>query len=296
METYNDEVLKRTHSCGQLRIADDGSEIRLCGWVRSYRDHGGVVFVDLRDHDGITQVVFDSEGISPQMYQVADSLRNEWVVAVAGRVRPRGDDKENPKLATGQIEVLCSELTLLNRSDAVPFEPDEYHTTSEENRLKYRYLDLRRPEMNHALRLRHQICRTMRRVLDEADFTEVETPFLTRSTPEGARDFLVPSRMHPGTFYALPQSPQLFKQILMVGGMDRYYQVVRCFRDEDLRADRQPEFTQLDIPMCETIEVEEHEIPLLSSQINNISNYPNPFNPSTTITFSIQQDFSLHSK
>ncbi|MCD4826081.1 MAG: aspartate--tRNA ligase [Phycisphaerae bacterium] len=253
MTIYSDKVLKRTHNCGELRLADVGSAVRLCGWVRSYRDHGGVVFVDLRDREGITQVVFgvpdDDSEAAQQQYKLARALRHEWVISIGGEVGPRGEERNNPKLATGEIEVLCNELVLLNRSDAVPFEPDEYHTTSEENRLKYRYLDLRRPEMTKALRLRHQICRVMRNTLDEHDFVEVETPFLTRSTPEGARDFLVPSRMQFDSFYALPQSPQLFKQILMVGGLDRYYQVVRCFRDEDLRADRQPEFTQLDVEL-----------------------------------------------
>ena len=258
MEAYSDKVLKRTHSCGQLRTEDIDTEVRLCGWVRSYRDHGGVVFFDLRDRDGITQVVFDLpdpgnvEG--EKMYKLARAIRNEWVIAVAGKVRSRGSERENPKLPTGQIEVICSDLTVLNRSDSVPFEPDEYAQTSEEMRLRYRYIDLRRPEMTRALRMRHAICRAMRRILDEKGFIEVETPFLTKSTPEGARDFLVPSRLQQAAFYALPQSPQLFKQILMVGGMDRYYQLVRCFRDEDLRADRQPEFTQLDVEMSFCIE------------------------------------------
>jgi aspartyl-tRNA synthetase len=254
METYSDEVLKRTHGCGDLRLSDDGQGVRLCGWVRSYRDHGGVVFIDLRDRDGITQVVFDTPGDNADReemdrYELARSLRNEWVIACAGRVRPRGQGKENPKLPTGQIEVLGTELYLLNRSDNVPFEPDEHHSAGEETRLKYRYIDLRRPSLAANLRLRHRICKVMRDVLDQDGFVEVETPFLTKSTPEGARDFLVPSRNQAGQFYALPQSPQLFKQILMVGGMDRYYQIVRCFRDEDLRADRQPEFTQLDLEM-----------------------------------------------
>ncbi|HNX27346.1 MAG TPA: aspartate--tRNA ligase [Phycisphaerae bacterium] len=244
-----DACLKRTHTCGQLRLEDNGRAVRLCGWVRSYRDHGGVVFIDLRDRKGITQVVFDSESVGSEMYNLAGTLRDEWVISVAGKVRPRGEGKENPKLATGQIEVDCNDLVVLNRSDAVPFSPDEYHATSEENRLKYRYIDLRRQEMSGALMLRHKIVQAMRGVLDGDEFIEVETPFLCKSTPEGARDFLVPSRMHRGTFYALPQSPQLYKQILMVGGLEKYYQVARCFRDEDLRADRQPEFTQLDLEL-----------------------------------------------
>ena len=254
MEELSDDVLKRTHSCGELRIEDVGSQVRLCGWVRSYRDHGGVVFIDLRDRDGITQLVYDlpeedADAAAVEMYELARSLRNEWVISGAGTVRPRGDDRENPKLPTGQIEVLCDSLTVLNRSETVPFEPDEFSDVSEETRLRYRYVDLRRVALTRALRLRHQICRAMRSTLDDAGFVEVETPFLTKSTPEGARDFLVPSRMQQAAFYALPQSPQLFKQILMVGGLDRYYQIVRCFRDEDLRADRQPEFTQLDVEM-----------------------------------------------
>ena len=254
METFSNEVLKRTHNCGQLRHEDCGQRVRLCGWVRSYRDHGGVLFVDLRDREGVTQIVFDLPADANNRqevarYELAQSLRNEWVISVAGAVRPRGGERENPKLPTGRIEVLGDDLVVLNRSDPVPFEPDEFTETSEDIRLKYRFIDIRRPSMTRALRLRHEICRTMRAMLDEQGFVEVETPFLTKSTPEGARDFLVPARLQQGCFYALPQSPQLFKQILMVGGLDRYYQIVRCFRDEDLRADRQPEFTQLDVEM-----------------------------------------------
>jgi aspartyl-tRNA synthetase len=254
METFSDEVLTRTHHCNELTADNVGEHVALCGWVRSYRDHGGVVFIDLRDREGITQVVFDtpddsSDANAVARYDLARSLRNEWVISISGTVRPRGDDRENPKLHTGQIEILGDRLTLLNRSEPVPFEPDEYGDVSEERRLQYRYIDIRRPEMTRALRLRHQICRAMRDVLDEGGFVEVETPFLTKSTPEGARDFLVPSRLQQASFYALPQSPQLFKQLLMVSGLDRYYQIVRCFRDEDLRADRQPEFTQLDLEM-----------------------------------------------
>ena len=258
--TFSDEVLKRTHHCGQLRLEDVGKKVRLAGWVRSYRDHGGVVFIDLRDREGLTQVVFDLPNCAPgtssdasaaanDSYALARSLRNEWVVSISGTVRPRGEGRDNPKLPTGQVEVIADSLALLNKCEIVPFNPDEFSNVSEETRLKYRYIDLRRPEMVRALRLRHQICKTMRDVLDREGFIEVETPFLTRSTPEGARDFLVPSRMQQGAFYALPQSPQLFKQILMVSGFERYYQIVRCFRDEDLRADRQPEFTQLDLEM-----------------------------------------------
>lgn len=247
------EILKRSHTCGQLRESDIDSQVRLCGWVRSYRDHGGVVFIDLRDRDGVTQVVFDlpEEGntAAEEMYKQARSLRNEWVISVSGIVRHRGEERINPKLPTGQVEVVGTQLTVLNRSDTVPFSPDEYTSVAEETRLRYRYIDLRRQEMTRSIRLRHEITKAMRSALDAQGFVEVETPFLTKSTPEGARDFLVPSRMNQGDFYALPQSPQLFKQILMVGGLDKYYQVVRCFRDEDLRADRQPEFTQLDLEM-----------------------------------------------
>ena len=248
MATTFDEALKRTHSCGQLRTTDIDRHVRLCGWVRSYRDHGGVVFIDLRDREGVTQVVFDPTD-DPERHNLARSLRGEWVVSVAGKVRPRGADRINPKLGTGEIEIVAEDLVLLNRSETVPFDPETTEPVADETRLRYRYIDLRRPEMTRNLRLRHQICSSMRRILDARDFTEVETPFLGKSTPEGARDFLVPSRLQPGEFYALPQSPQLFKQILMVSGLDKYYQIVRCFRDEDLRADRQPEFTQLDLEM-----------------------------------------------
>jgi aspartyl-tRNA synthetase len=254
MDTFSDETLQRTHTCGELRAEHIGQHVRLCGWVRSYRDHGGVVFVDLRDRDGITQVVFDlpddpNDPREVALYDLAQSLRNEWVISASGHVRSRGADRENPKLPTGAIEILGDQLTVLNRSDPVPFSPDEYSDVAEETRLRYRYIDIRRSEVTRALRMRHGICRAMRSRLDDEGFVEVETPFLTKSTPEGARDFLVPSRLQPACFYALPQSPQLFKQILMIGGLDRYYQIVRCFRDEDLRADRQPEFTQLDVEM-----------------------------------------------
>jgi aspartyl-tRNA synthetase len=254
ISTFSDDVLNRSHTCGDLRDSDIDRVVQLTGWVRSYRDHGGVVFIDLRDRFGITQVVFDlpddSNDEARAMYELARALRNQWVIAVTGKVRSRGPERENPKLPTGKIEVLGLELTLLNRSETVPFEPDEFAAVSEEIRLKYRYIDLRRPSMAHNLVTRHRVCKTMRDVLDRNGFLEIETPFLTKSTPEGARDFLVPSRMNAGQFYALPQSPQLFKQILMIGGMDRYFQIVRCFRDEDLRADRQPEFTQLDVEMA----------------------------------------------
>ena len=254
MEQFSNDVLKRTHNCGQLCEGDVGSKVRLCGWVRSYRDHGGVAFIDLRDKEGITQIVFDlpddeSDEHGMELHAAGRGLRNEWVISAAGTVRPRGPDRENPKLPTGKIEVVVTSLCVLNKSDPAPFSPDDYSNVSEETRLKYRYIDIRRPEMSRALRMRHRICQAIRQTLDAQDFVEVETPFLTKSTPEGARDFLVPSRLQVDAFYALPQSPQLFKQILMVGGIEKYYQIVRCFRDEDLRADRQPEFTQLDLEM-----------------------------------------------
>ncbi len=234
----------RSHTAGQVDLAVLDQEITLVGWVNRRRDHGGVIFVDLRDRDGLVQVVFDPD--DPAVFATAESLRSEFVVAVRGRVRRRPAGTENPNIASGAVEVLGLGLTLINRAEPLPFQLDD-ERVSEEHRLRYRYLDLRRPEMLARLRLRHQVTRSLRRYLDEAGFIDVETPVLTRATPEGARDYLVPSRTHPGEFFALPQSPQLFKQLLMVAGFERYYQIVKCFRDEDLRADRQPEFTQLDI-------------------------------------------------
>ena len=238
----------RTKTCGELRAADVGSEATLCGWVDSYRDYSGVLFVDLRDRYGVTQVVFAREA-GVEIQEQARALRTEFVIEVSGRVAHRPEGTTNPKLATGEVELRAVELKLLNRSQTPPFQPGAVELPGEDLRLKYRYLDLRRPDMQRTLLLRHRMIKAMRDYCDEHGFIEIETPVLGRSTPEGARDYLVPSRVHPGEFYALPQSPQLYKQILMVAGYDRYVQVARCFRDEDLRADRQPEFTQLDLEM-----------------------------------------------
>jgi len=241
-------MLKRTHYCGQLRLDHQGESIIVSGWVNSYRDHGNLVFIDLRDRTGLVQVVFDPEA-HPEEHKVARSLRCEWVVTVRGTVRPRGEGLENPKLATGKVEVLATELVLLNTAKTPPFELDSANQVGEEIRLQHRYIDLRRPAMQEKLAVRHRVTKITRDYLDENGFWEIETPMLGKSTPEGARDFLVPSRLVRGAFYALPQSPQLFKQILMVAGTDRYFQIVRCFRDEDPRADRQAEFTQIDAEM-----------------------------------------------
>ena len=238
----------RTHDCGSLRLSDAGREAVLMGWVNSRRDLGGLIFIDLRDREGITQVVFDPQE-SPESHEKAQFLRSEWVVAVRGEVSARLKGQENRDLVTGEIELKAREIKLLNRTETPPFQVDGSVDASEALRLKYRYLELRRPRMFDLFRKRHGIATTIRSYLDERGFVEVETPFLTKSTPEGARDYLVPSRVNRGMFYALPQSPQLFKQLLMMAGFDRYYQIVRCFRDEDLRADRQPEFTQVDLEM-----------------------------------------------
>jgi aspartyl-tRNA synthetase len=233
----------RTHYCGHVNDTLIGQEVTVAGWVHRRRDHGGVIFVDLRDREGLLQVVFDPD--APELFGEAERLRNEYVVSVKGRVRARPEGTVNAHLASGRIEILARGLEVLNRSEPLPFQLDE--VVSEEVRLKYRYLDLRRDVMNQRLRLRHSVTRAMRGYLDSNGFVDLETPMLGKSTPEGARDYLVPSRTHPGKFFALPQSPQIFKQLLMMSGFDRYYQIVRCFRDEDLRADRQPEFTQLDV-------------------------------------------------
>jgi aspartyl-tRNA synthetase len=240
-------MLKRTHSCGALRKADIAKTVTLAGWVNAYRDHGGVAFIDLRDREGLTQVVFHPD--YKDAHDIGRALRNEDVVAITGAVRSREEGRTNPKLATGEIEIVVTSAQLINKSDPPPFTPSQREPVAEDTRLKYRYLDIRRKEMTDALVTRHRITKIMRDYCDEHGFLEIETPILYKSTPEGAREFLVPSRLHPTSFYALPQSPQLFKQVLMVGGLERYMQIARCFRDEDLRADRQPEFTQLDLEM-----------------------------------------------
>jgi aspartyl-tRNA synthetase len=233
----------RTHYCGQINEQLLGQEVTVAGWVHRRRDHGGVIFVDLRDREGLVQIVLHPE--QRELFATAEKLRNEFVVRARGPVQERPAGTVNANLASGSVEIVATELELLNRCEPLPFQLDE--TVNEEVRLRYRYLDLRRESMSQALRLRHRITRSMRGFLDAHGFIDIETPMLTKATPEGARDYLVPSRTHPGKFFALPQSPQIFKQLLMIAGMDRYYQIVRCFRDEDLRADRQPEFTQLDI-------------------------------------------------
>ena len=240
--------LRRSHSCNDLAADNVGETVTLMGWVLRRRDHGGVIFIDLRDRWGITQVVFNPE-IHEEVHDKAHQLRSEWVIAVQGRVERRPPDMENPNLKTGAIEVLVDTLRVLNSSLTPPFPLDEEVEVSENLRLKYRYIDLRRPSMAANLVMRHRASQSVRTYLDANNFLEIETPVLTRSTPEGARDYLVPSRVNAGKFYALPQSPQLFKQLLMISGLDRYYQIVRCFRDEDLRADRQPEFTQIDMEL-----------------------------------------------
>jgi aspartyl-tRNA synthetase len=239
----------RSVSCGALRSGDVGREITLAGWVHSYRDHGNLVFIDLRDRDGLTQLVFDADLCGKDNHDLARKCRGEWVISITGDVVARSEGLVNPKLPTGAIEVRVKKLTVLSESPTPPFFPDDHDEIGEERRLTYRYIDMRRPAMQETLRTRYRVTKIMRDYLGDLGFWEVETPMLTKSTPEGARDFIVPSRHQPGTFYALPQSPQLFKQLLMVGGCDKYMQIVRCFRDEDPRADRQAEFTQLDVEM-----------------------------------------------
>lgn len=252
----------RSHYCGQVTKDYLDQDIQLVGWVHKRRDHGGVIFIDLRDREGLVQVVISP--MNKEAFKQAELIRNEYVIQVKGRVRARPEGTVNKDLPTGEIEVDGLELTILNTSEPIPFPINDYHEAGEETRLHYRYLDLRRPEMLGRLVFRAKITRYLRRFLDDNGFLDIETPFLTKATPEGARDYLVPSRTKPGSFYALPQSPQQFKQLLMMAGMDRYYQVVRCFRDEDLRADRQPEFTQLDI---ETSFLTEHEIQHLMEEM-----------------------------
>ena len=270
--------MMRSHYCGEVSASLLGEAVSLCGWAHRRRDHGGVIFIDLRDREGLVQIVCDPD--RPEMFKVAESVRNEFVLKVQGKVRRRPEGTVNPNIASGEVEVLCRELEVLNPSLTPPFQLDDEHL-SETTRLTHRVLDLRRPEMQHNLRLRYRVAMAIRRFLDEAGFIDIETPMLTKSTPEGARDYLVPSRVHPGQFFALPQSPQLFKQMLMMAGFDRYYQITKCFRDEDLRADRQPEFTQVDI---ETSFMEEDEIrALMERMIRSVFrdvlqvNLPDPF-------------------
>ena len=241
-------TLERTSTCGQLRAEDAGRHIVLMGWVNRRRDHGNLIFLDLRDRSGVTQVVLDKD-LTPEGHAKAEHVRPEYVLAAKGTLRRRDASVINPKMPTGEVELVADELMVLNDSRVPPFSPAEEGIANEELRLQYRYLDLRRPEMQANFALRHRVALAIRNYLAAQGFLEIETPFMTRSTPEGARDYLVPSRVHPAHFYALPQSPQLFKQILMISGFDRYFQIVRCFRDEDLRADRQPEFTQIDLEM-----------------------------------------------
>jgi aspartyl-tRNA synthetase len=268
----------RTHYCGQLSVSNLGQTISLCGWAHRRRDHGGVIFIDLRDREGLAQIVCDPD--RAEMFKIAESVRNEFVLRVTGRVRRRPEGTDNPNISSGEIEVLCHEIEVLNTSVTPPFQLDD-ENLSENVRLTHRVIDLRRPQMQKNLLLRYKVAMAFRRFLDNRGFIDIETPMLTKSTPEGARDYLVPSRVHPGEFFALPQSPQLFKQLLMVAGFDRYYQITKCFRDEDLRADRQPEFTQVDIETSflgeeEIMELMEDMIRTVFKEALNV-NLPNPF-------------------
>ncbi|MDP1879369.1 MAG: aspartate--tRNA ligase [Parachlamydiaceae bacterium] len=259
---------RRTHTCGELRKADTEKPVTLSGWVHRRRDHGGLIFIDLRDRFGYTQLVFDPI-TNPEAHKLAENLRSEWVISVKGNVRPRAEGMANPKLKTGDIEIIVHQIEILSKSKTPPFSiADEQVDVNEELRLKFRYLDIRRGDVANKLIVRHQTMMTVRKFLDEKGFLEISTPILGKSTPEGARDYLVPSRVYPGTFYALPQSPQIFKQLLMVAGMDRYFQIAQCFRDEDLRADRQPEFTQIDIEM--SFGTPEDLIPIIESLLQEI--------------------------
>ena len=249
MTDFKNEFCMHTATCGELRKSDVGREVVLTGWAWHNRDHGGLIFCDLRDREGYTQVVVDPDCVTEEEFHIAEHLGREYVLQISGRVRARGEGAENPNMVTGEIEILATSVKVLNTSVTPPFSIEDGIETDETTRMKWRYLDLRRPEMYANLLLRHKVAQAMRQALNERGFIEVETPILANSTPEGARDYLVPSRPNPGKFYALPQSPQQFKQMLMVGGIERYYQIARCFRDEDLRADRQPEFTQVDIEM-----------------------------------------------
>ncbi len=272
--------MNRTHHCGELSLPEVGQTVTLAGWVASRRNHGGVIFMDLRDRYGLTQIVFDSEQ-QPTLHQLADRLRNEYVISVSGTVTVRPEGSENPHLPTGGIEVRATALVLLNEAKPLPFSIEDDVHASETLRLTHRYLDLRRPRMQQLLQLRSQVSHLVRQYLHNQQFLEVETPILTKSTPEGARDYLVPSRVNPGEFFALPQSPQLFKQILMIGGADRYFQIARCFRDEDLRVDRQPEFTQIDLEMSfvdreDVMHLVEHMVRMIFQETQKID-LPQPF-------------------
>lgn len=252
----------RSHYCGNINASFIDTSVSVCGWVHRRRDHGGLIFIDLRDREGIVQVVCDPE--QETVFDLAQTLRNEFVIRVTGFVRHRPEGTVNPDIASGEVEIVADTMEIFNRAAALPFNVDDYQEVGEETRLRYRYIDLRRPEMNQHILLRAQIARHIRNFMDAHGFLDIETPMLTKSTPEGARDYLVPSRTHAGKFFALPQSPQIFKQLLMMSGFDRYYQIVRCFRDEDSRADRQPEFTQLDVEMSF---VDETDIQTLNEEL-----------------------------
>src|SRR3989339_1220218 len=268
----------RTHYCGLLNTDQLDQTVSLCGWAHRRRDHGGVIFIDLRDREGLAQIVCDPD--RPEMFRIAESVRNEFVLRVTGKVRRRPEGTTNANIGSGEIEILCHEIEVLNASITPPFQLDD-ENLSENVRLTHRVIDLRRPQMQKNLMLRYKVAMAFRRFLDSRGFIDIETPMLTKSTPEGARDYLVPSRVHPGEFFALPQSPQLFKQLLMVAGFDRYYQITKCFRDEDLRADRQPEFTQVDIETSfmsenQIMELTEEMIRTVFKEVMDVQ-LPNPF-------------------